>query len=141
MPSGPTASALQAHRTPAESPEQRFSHLEELLTAFDQAPESPQPAPPLRRPRDPPAVRTADARRWLSDAVAGAAPQPHPEAQAGHKRAIRFRIRANSFRRTATSAIWKRTYLECLTTLAPILISFSRSVVSVQPRIGFGSAS
>ena len=31
---------------------------------------------------------------------------------------------------TTTSAIWKTTQRECLTTLAPILMSFSRSVLS-----------
>src|SRR6516165_9806236 len=97
------------------------------------------PGRPLR-PRNRPALRPADARRRLSDSVAGAA-QPQPEAQVGHQRAIRPRIRANSFRGTATSANWKRTYLECLTTLAPILSPFSRSVVSVQPWIGLGSTS
>ena len=35
-------------------------------------------------------------------------------------------------RGTATSAIWNVTYPECVTTLAPILISFSRSVVNDQ---------
>jgi hypothetical protein len=72
-----------------------------------------------RKPRNRPALRTADARRRLSDSFAGAA-QPQPEAQAEHKRAIRPRIRANNCRGTATSANWKKTYLECLTTLAPI---------------------
>ncbi len=45
---------------------------------------------------------------------------------------MRSRIVANNSRGTATSAIWKITYPECLTTLAPILISFSRSVVNDQ---------
>jgi len=31
---------------------------------------------------------------------------------------------------TTTSPIWNTTYRECLTTLAPILIDFSRSVLS-----------
>ena len=39
---------------------------------------------------------------------------------------------ANNFRGTATSASWNVTYLAWCTTFAPILISFSRSVVSVQ---------
>src|SRR5262249_23657902 len=38
-------------------------------------------------------------------------------------------------------ANWKMTYWAWATTLAPILISFSRSVVSVQPWIGLGSTS
>jgi len=37
---------------------------------------------------------------------------------------MRSRIAANSTRGTATSAIWKITYREWVTTLAPILISF-----------------
>ena len=45
-------------------------------------------------------------------------------------RPIRTRICRKSTLDTMTSAIWNTTYLECLTTLAPILISFSRSVLS-----------
>jgi hypothetical protein len=41
---------------------------------------------------------------------------------------IRLRISRKSALGTATSAIWKMMYRECLTTLAPILTSFSRSV-------------
>ena len=67
--------------------------------------------------------------------------EPHPEAHASRSRPIRSRIAANSWRGTATSANWKMMYLACATTLAPILTSFSRSVVSVQPWIGFGSTS
>jgi hypothetical protein len=37
----------------------------------------------------------------------------------------------NISRGTATSAIWKTTFFEWRTTLAPILINFSRNVVSV----------
>src|SRR5262249_30677312 len=48
------------------------------------------------------------------------------------------RIRANSLLGTATCARWKVMYLAWATTLAPILISFSRSVVSAQSRIGLG---
>ncbi len=47
-------------------------------------------------------------------------------------RRIRSRITANSRRGTATSAIWNTTYRACVTTFAPILMSFSRSVVSDQ---------
>jgi hypothetical protein len=46
--------------------------------------------------------------------------------------AMRSRIAANKFRVTTTSARWKNTYFACRVTLAPILISFSRSVVSDQ---------
>jgi hypothetical protein len=45
-------------------------------------------------------------------------------------RPIRSRISRKSVLGTTTSAIWNTTYRECLTTLAPILISFSRSVLS-----------
>src|SRR5262249_1606888 len=69
------------------------------------------------------------------------AAQPHPEAQAGPGRAIRPRIGANSFLGTVTSASWKVMYLAWATTLTPNLISFPRSVVSVQPRIAFGRTS
>ncbi len=40
-----------------------------------------------------------------------------------------------------TSAIWKMTYLACETTFAPILMSFSRSVVGDQCFALGGSAS
>ncbi len=53
---------------------------------------------------------------------------------------MRARIAAKNFRGTATSAIWKITYPECVTTLAPILISFSRSVVNDQCFTGEGAA-
>ena len=43
-------------------------------------------------------------------------------------RRIRSRIARYNRRGTATSAIWKVTYLACRTTLAPILINFSRKV-------------
>src|SRR5262249_51232312 len=108
------------------------------------APSPPEPtaqdASPSFRPPNPPAGHIADARRCLSDPIDGGG-QLQPEAQVGHKRAIRSRIWANNCRGTATSASWKVTYLAWATTLAPILISFSRSVVSVQPWIGLGSTS
>ena len=44
--------------------------------------------------------------------------------------AIRLRIATNKFRVTATSANWNITYRECRVTFAPILTSFSHSVVS-----------
>jgi hypothetical protein len=56
-------------------------------------------------------------------------------------RAMRSRIAANKFRVTATSASWNVTYFECRVTFAPVLMSFSRSVVSDQCRTGFGNAS
>jgi hypothetical protein len=48
---------------------------------------------------------------------------------------------ANSGRGTAMSASRKMAYLAFLTTFAPILTGLSRSVVSVQPLIGFGNTS
>jgi hypothetical protein len=45
-------------------------------------------------------------------------------------RPIRARMAPKRSRGTATSAIWNTTYRECLITLAPILMSLSRSVVS-----------
>jgi hypothetical protein len=54
---------------------------------------------------------------------------------------MRSRIAADKFRVTATSASWNVTYFASRVTLAPILISFSLSVVSDQYRTGFGKAS
>ncbi len=53
---------------------------------------------------------------------------------------MRSRIPANKSRGTATSAIWRITYPESVTTLAPILISFSRSVVNDQCFTDLGGA-
>src|SRR5262245_1567815 len=64
----------------------------------------------------------------------------HPGLGAARSRTIRSRIAANDARGTATSANWNVTALAWRTTLAPILISLSRSVVSVQVRTGRGSA-
>ena len=50
----------------------------------------------------------------------------------GLSRRMRSRMLRKSHRGTATSAIWKMTYRAWVTTLAPILISFSRNVVSDQ---------
>ena len=55
--------------------------------------------------------------------------------------AIRLRIAENKFRVTATSANWNATYPECRVTFAPILTSFSRSVVSDQCFTSRGKAS
>ena len=56
-------------------------------------------------------------------------------------RRIRSRIAPNNRFGTATSAIWKTTYRECATTFAPILMSFSRNVVSDQCFTAGGRAS
>ena len=59
---------------------------------------------------------------------------------AGPNRWMRSRIATNNSRETATSSIWKTTCREWVTTLAPILMSFSRSVVNDQCLPGFGNA-
>ncbi len=57
----------------------------------------------------------------------------HPDiAVANLSRPILSRMARNNSRGTATSAIWKAIFPEWRTTFAPILISFSRNVVSVQ---------
>ncbi len=53
---------------------------------------------------------------------------------------ISRRISANNRRGLAISASWNVTYRPCWTTLAPILVSFSRSVVSGQCSTSSGSA-
>jgi len=64
-------------------------------------------------------------------------------AGAGLRRrsSIRLRIFRNSSLGTATSANWNVTYRPCRTTFAPILTSFSRSVVNDQCSTSFGKAS
>ncbi len=69
---------------------------------------------------------------WISSAYAGAGLR--------RRSSIRLRIFRNKFLGTATSANWKVTYRPSLTTLAPIPISFSRSVVSDQCSASSGSA-
>ena len=54
---------------------------------------------------------------------------------------MRSRMTAISVRGTATSAIWEHTYRECVATFAPILMSFSRSVFTLQCIMGLGSDS
>jgi hypothetical protein len=65
----------------------------------------------------------------------------HPGLGATRSRPIRARNAANNLRGTATSAIWNVTALERETTLAPILISFSRRVVMDHVRTARGNAS
>ncbi len=62
-----------------------------------------------------------------------------PARTVGRKRSMAVRMVRNNSRGTATSAIWKTTCRECRTTLAPILINFSRRVVNVQCRTDLGS--
>jgi hypothetical protein len=57
------------------------------------------------------------------------------------RRAISYRMSTNIRRGTATSAIWKVTQRPWLTTYAPILISFSRRLVSDRGSAVFGIAS
>ena len=55
-------------------------------------------------------------------------------------RSIRSRIAANNFRVIATSASWNVTYFACRVTFAPILMSFSRMVVSDHCFTSWGNA-
>ncbi len=64
----------------------------------------------------------------------------HGGKGAGRSPSMRRRIFRNSSLGTATSASWKVTYRPWLTTLAPILTSFSRSVVNDQCSTSFGTA-
>ncbi len=68
-----------------------------------------------------------------------------PSAYAGtglrRRSSIRPKIFWNKLLGTATSANWNVTYRPWRTTLAPILTSFSRSVVSDQCSTSFGKAS
>ena len=59
----------------------------------------------------------------------------------GRRSSIRRRIFRNRSFGTATSANWNVTYRPWRTTLAPILTSFSRSVVNDQCSTSFGKAS
>src|SRR6516225_10943575 len=75
-------------------------------------------------------------------------PLPHFMPLAAHagvggarSRAISDRMSANICRDTATSAIWNVMYRPWLTTFAPILISFSRRLVSDHGSAAFGIAS
>ena len=77
----------------------------------------------------------------LPSFVASAASARHAGAGGARSRAISDRISWNICRGTATSAIWKVTYRPWLTTLAPILISFSRKLVSDHGSAVFGMAS
>ncbi len=64
----------------------------------------------------------------------------HVGAGLGRRPSISCRIAANSRRGIATSASWNVMDRPCRATLAPILISFSRSVVSDQCATSLGSA-
>jgi hypothetical protein len=68
------------------------------------------------------------------------APNDDPGLGAARSRPIRPRMAANNARGTATSASWKIIARAWCTTLAPILISFPRSVVSLQVWADRGSA-
>ena len=136
-------SAVRSQSTPAKGGLQQVSHPEEVPTPVERSPKLPPQA--FFGPRYVESGSTG-APRPLGDVG-----QPrwtdrfrkrsylHPVSHARRNRPMRVRIAANSFRGTATSANWKITYFECDTTLAPILTSFSRSVVRLQCRIGLGS--
>ncbi len=64
----------------------------------------------------------------------------HGGKGAGRSPSMRRRVFRNSSLGTATSANWNVTYPPWLTTLAPILVSFSRSVVMDQCSTFCGSA-
>ncbi len=64
----------------------------------------------------------------------------YARADLRRRSSIRFRVFRNSSFGTANPANWKVTYRPWLTILAPILISFSRSVVRDQCSISFGKA-
>jgi len=74
-------------------------------------------------------IRTQFSHRFATERVAVAS---HGATGAGDERsfAINANMFANRWRGMATSAIWNATYRPWLTTFAPILISFSRSVVN-----------
>jgi hypothetical protein len=64
----------------------------------------------------------------------------HPDTGVGNlSHPILSRMVRNNSREIATSAIWKITCRVWRTTFAPILISFSRNVVSVQCRTARGN--
>ena len=68
-------------------------------------------------------------------------PPAYARAGLGRRSSIRLRIFRNNSLGTATSANWNVTYRPWRTTLAPILTSFSRSVVRDQCSTSFGKAS
>ena len=76
-------------------------------------------------------LTSAASRRWLGWQTVGTRHIGDALDDSAASRLIRSRIARYppaADRGTATSAIWKVTYLACRTTLAPILISFSRKV-------------
>jgi len=77
----------------------------------------------------------------LSSFVASDPRGPHAGAGGARNRAISDRISWNICRGTATSATWKVTQPPWMTTLAPILISFSRRLVSDYGSAALGIAS
>jgi len=83
----------------------------------------------LSNPRDDPSVVA------LRSAILLSGHQP-ANGVGNRSRPIRSRIARNNARGIATSAIWNVTCREWRTTFAPILISFSFNVVSVQCRTG-----
>ena len=91
------------------------------------------PAPEASGTTSPARFRAASilAPTQIADVSLGHEHQPRCTNGGGTpKRWMRSRIAANKSRGTATSASWNATYLACRTSFAPILISFSRSVVN-----------
>src|SRR5271157_3711580 len=85
-------------------------------------------------------VRTVPVRHAAPSSFLAYYPVTQPVPGTSLSPSIRSRIAANNLRGTATSAIWNVTALERETTLAPILISFSRNVVKLQCFTPRGSA-
>ena len=85
--------------------------------------------------------QTPRVRRPPVQAYCGDDTRRHVGAGLGRRPSISCRIAANSRRGIATSVSWNVTYRPCRTTFAPILISFSRSVVSDQCSTSSGKAS
>ena len=75
--------------------------------------------------RQSPRVRRPPVQAYCGDDTAS-----HVGAVFGRRPSISCRISANNRRGIAISASWNVTYRPCRTTLAPILISFSRRMVS-----------
>ena len=127
----PHPALLDSHWMPASSPCQRKSGESGAVGKPDARRSAPtahfgssfgQPPSPHGRPSPSSSARPHSQPPTLND---------HPGLGAARRRPIRVRIASNNARGTATSASGNVTALAWWATLPPILISFSRSVVSV----------
>ncbi len=128
---GNAAEPPDRYRTHFEHPHARSAPVRRTPVAMEAR--NSRTVKPLKALKLPPA-QTVTVTHIVRHGL-GSAASPHPTAARGNRsrsRSIRPRMAANSSRGTATSATWNITYRACRTTLAPILMSFSRSVVSVQ---------